>query len=507
MPDYLTPGVYVEEISIGAKPIQGIETSTVGFLGETERGPTTPKFITSWPEYQRLFGGYFGTEKYLPYAVEGFFKNGGQRCYIARITKVATKKAQLTLLTENSTQALKIEATGEGSWGKRIAIKTKKNPDGLTFKLSIFYWKNAFSLYDPELNKQEDINKPKPNTTEVFDNISMNKTSPNFYEMSVNNKSNLIQILNPNNNIDLPKDSEITLLSGETGDESPPGMDDYIRADTANQTQKKGLTSFQAIDNISIIYAPNTLEVRGLYEEIVNHCEKLKDRFAIIDTKKGTTNPTKPGETKYAAFYYPWINIIDPQTATKILIPPGGHIAGIYTRTDIERGVHKAPTNEIVKGAVSPEFEINKNQQDLLNPQGINCIRTFIGRGILVWGARTLSSDSLWKYINIRRLIIYLEKSIEKGTQWAVFEPDNEKLWIKVKQIIIQFLTTTWKDGAILGTTPEQAFFVRCDRTTMTQNDIDNGRLIVLIGVAPIKPAEFIIFRIAQWAGGSTTTE
>jgi uncharacterized protein len=506
MPDYLTPGVYVEEIIIGAKPIQGVGTSTAGFLGETERGPTTPKFITSWSEYQHLFGGYFGTEKYLPYAIEGFFKNGGQRCYIARITKAAEKKAQLTLLTENSTQALKIEAIGEGSWGKRIAIKTKKNPDGQTFKLSIFYWKDSFSLYDPELNKQEDINKPRPNTVEVFDKISFNKSSPNFYEITVNSKSNLIQILKLNDDIDLPKDTEATLLSGEIGDESPLILDDFIRTDTANEPQKKGLISFQAIDDISIIYTPNTLEVRGLYEEIVSHCEKLKNRFAILDSKKGTTNPTKPGETKYAAFYYPWINIMDPQTATKILIPPGGYIAGIYARTDIERGVHKAPANEMVKGAVSPEFEINKNQQDLLNPQGINCIRTF-GRGILVWGARTLSSDSLWKYINIRRLIIYLEKSIEKGTRWVVFEPNNEKLWEKVKQTIIQFLTTTWKDGAILGTTPEQAFFVRCDRTTMTQNDIDNGRLIVLIGVAPIKPAEFVIFRITQWQGSSATTE
>ena len=182
-------------------------------------------------------------------------------------------------------------------------------------------------------------------------------------------------------------------------------------------------------------------------------------------------------------------------------------MAGIYARSDVERGVHKAPANEVIRGVDSLEFPVNKGKQDVLNPQGINCIRVLGGRGIRIWGARTLSTDPLWKYVNIRRLFLYLEESIEEGTQWVVFEPNNEKLWDRVKQTISQFLTRVWKDGALIGTTPEEAFFVKCDRTTMTQDDIDNGRLIVLIGVAPVKPAEFVIFRIAQWAGGSSATE
>ena len=182
-------------------------------------------------------------------------------------------------------------------------------------------------------------------------------------------------------------------------------------------------------------------------------------------------------------------------------------MAGIYARSDTERGVHKAPANEVVRGAKKLEFLITKGEHDLLNPRGVNVIRFFPGRGIRVWGARTLSSNTLWKYINVRRLFIYIEESIEEGTQWVVFEPNNEKLWARVRATITQFLTRVWRDGALMGTKAEEAFFVKCDRSTMTQDDIDNGRLICVIGIAPVKPAEFVIFRIAQWAGGSAVTE
>jgi phage tail sheath protein FI len=189
------------------------------------------------------------------------------------------------------------------------------------------------------------------------------------------------------------------------------------------------------------------------------------------------------------------------------LIPPGGHVAGIYARSDTERGVHKAPANETVRGVVDLEFQITKGEHDILNPRGVNVIRAFPGRGIRVWGARTLSSNTLWKYINVRRLFIFLEGSIEEGTQWVVFEPNDPKLWARVRAGLTEFLTRVWKDGALFGNTAEEAFFVKCDETTMTQADIDNGRLICIIGVAPVKPAEFVIFRIAQWRGGSSVTE
>jgi hypothetical protein len=188
-------------------------------------------------------------------------------------------------------------------------------------------------------------------------------------------------------------------------------------------------------------------------------------------------------------------------------VPPSGYLAGIYARTDSQRGVHKAPANEVIRGALDLKVSVTKGEQDVLNPLGINCIRAFPGRGIRVWGARTTASDTLWKYVNVRRLFLYLEESIEEGTQWVVFEPNDEKLWARVKQTITQFLTRVWKDGALMGSIPDEAFFVKCDKTTMTQDDIDNGRLIVLIGVAPVKPAEFVIFHIAQWQGGSEVSE
>ncbi|PVX26155.1 MAG: phage tail protein, partial [Candidatus Bathyarchaeum sp.] len=321
--------------------------------------------------------------------------------------------------------------------------------------------------------------------------------------------SNLIQIKKLAGAAEVPEDIQITALEGKISCESAPELNDYLRTDTKVPGQKKGLTGFAEIDDISIVYVPNTFGVKNLYDNLVSHCETLKDRFAIIDAVKAVPpqDQKKPGDTKYAALYCPWIHVIDPNTGSKILVPAGGFIAGIYARSDTERGVHKAPANEIVKGAVSLEFSISKSVQDVLNPEGINCIRAFGGRGIRVWGARTLSSDSLWKYVNVRRLFLYLEESIEEGTQWVVFEPNDEKLWARLKQSITQFLTRVWKDGALMGRTPEEAFFVKCDHTTMTQDDIDNGRLIVLIGVAPVKPAEFMIFRIAQWTGGSQVSE
>ena len=205
-------------------------------------------------------------------------------------------------------------------------------------------------------------------------------------------------------------------------------------------------------------------------------------------------------DTLYAAYYYPWIGIYDPSMNGERLIPPTGQVVGICARTDIERGVHKAPANEVVRGATRLEFAVPKALQDILNPRNVNCIRDFRsdGRGIRLWGARTMSSDAMWKYVNVRRLFIFIEESIDEGVQWAVFEPNADPLWAAVRQTIVDFLTRVWKSGALMGLTQDEAFFVKCDRTTMTQDDIDNGRLICYIGIAPVKPAEFVIFRISQ---------
>jgi hypothetical protein len=638
MPEYLSPGVYIEEFEIGARPIEGVSTSTAGFLGETERGTTKPRIVTSWPDYQRRFGSYFGSGKYLPYAVQGFFENGGQRCFIGRIAKTSATAA-ITKLQAAGSDALTVEAIGEGSWGNDIEIKVLEGTDS-GFKLQVLY------------NEDDPV--------EEFDNLSVDESSPDYYEIKVNGRSNYILLTEEDEDTgDEPEEghtgtaqagatSTITLedtasptvgayngmvieitdgkgkgqkriitayndsqvatvdldwtdipnttseyslywilidandslvhtgtareeggestiiLAAEASDEDdfynemtieitggtgsgqtrtiseyggdtreatvevpwetqPAAGDtyqvtepttlvlaDYTRTDS-KQGNRKGLSRFTEIDEISIVYSPNSQNINGLSGALITHCETLKDRFAIIDAKQGedasTLNPRSDRVTQYAAFYYPWIYIVDPQTGSLRIIPPGGYMAGIYARSDTERGVHKAPANEVVRGAKKLEFLITKGEHDLLNPRGVNVIRFFPGRGIRVWGARTLSSNTLWKYINVRRLFIYIEESIEEGTQWVVFEPNNEKLWARVRATITQFLTRVWRDGALMGIKAEEAFFVKCDRSTMTQDDIDNGRLICVIGIAPVKPAEFVIFRIAQWAGGSAVTE
>lgn len=310
---------------------------------------------------------------------------------------------------------------------------------------------------------------------------------------------------------------EWTLSGGQDG--VPASADEketntvYIGRDSVEPKERNGLYALQNIDEISIVAIPG-ITSQAVAIKLIEHCELMKDRFAVLDSKKGASldeiqKQRNLYDSRYAALYYPWISVFDP-LANQSDVPPSGHICGIYARSDTERGVHKAPANEVVRGAMDLEEAeggfrriINKGQQDILNPKGINCIRAFPGRGIRVWGARTISSDSLWKYINVRRLFLFIEESIDEGTQWVVFEPNDEKLWARVKQTINQFLTRVWKDGALMGATQDDAFFVRCDRTTMTQDEIDNGKLIVLIGVAPVKPAEFVIFRIAQVAKGS----
>ena len=514
MPEYLSPGVYVEEIEIGGKPVEGVSTSTAGFLGQTERGPTTPRLVTSWLDYQRVFGGFFGADQYLPYAVQGFFDNGGQRCYVARIVKKGAAAASLKLKA-GSEEALTVKAAGEGTWGNRIAVKVG---DGSVsgFKLSVFYWKQApQTVFDPETDTKK---LPRPAAVETFDNLSVDPSSVDFYGKKINGVSNLITVgLEGSDTGAKPSNAAAALLTGGTdkGEEDEDAalvLDDYIRSDSDSPGSRKGLTGLTEIDEISILHAPNSESVAGLTSALITQCETLKDRFAIIDSKRNETSvsslkPRDSYDTKYAAFYYPWLKVVDPESGTLRTVPPGGHMAGIYARTDIERGVHKAPANESVRGAADLEFQITKAEQDILNPRGVNVIRAFPGRGIRVWGARTLSSDPLWKYINVRRLFIFLEESIDEGTQGVVFEPNDEKLWARVKRTITEFLTRVWRDGALMGSKPEEAFFVKVDRTTMTQDDIDNGRLIVLIGVAPVKPAEFVIFRIAQVSGITEISE
>ncbi len=301
-------------------------------------------------------------------------------------------------------------------------------------------------------------------------------------------------------------DGTLVLSGGSDGQQPDASL--YGGAVSASDV-KTGLKAFEDIEDISIVAAPGLagLDLAGAKAGILHlqsHVERMRYRVAIVDSRKGQSigevrQFRAAFDSKHMAFYYPWVKVLDPVTRKEIALPPCGFVAGIYARNDIDRGVWKAPANEVVNGALGFELMLNRAQQEVLNPEGINCFRYFEGRGMRLWGARTMSSDPEWKYVNVRRYFAYLERSIDKGTQWAVFEPNGERLWANVRRTIEDFLLNEWQMGALLGDKPEKAYFVRCDRSTMTQNDLDNGRLVCLIGVAPRKPAEFVIFHIGQW--------
>jgi phage tail sheath protein FI len=505
MPEYLAPGVYIEEISVGPKPIEGVSTSTAGMLGITERGPVDPRLVTNLGEYQRLYGGYL-KDSYLPNSVEGFFVNGGGRNFIARIVSEDAETAKL------NQGELHVWAVGPGIWGTRVGILIENAESGVTenFKLIVVYLDKAPITW--ATNPATIIATAQ--AVEVYDELTYDVTSANFYAKIVNSQSFLIKFTKSDTDeskpdsslIDRPANTTVFTPLTSTQIEDPEVvLSDFTGNPAAPAGKKTGIEAFKEVDEINILYCPDvhysTLNKVALRQAIVGHCEELKDRFAILDSDSGLSNVSsvvKPLDSAYAAFYYPWIKVYDPITKDNKLVPPGGHMAGIYARSDTQRGVHKAPANETVSGAVALEFPISKEQQAILNPRGINVIREFQGRGIRVWGARTCSSDPEWKYINVRRLFIYVEESIDKGTQWVVFEPNNQQLWGRVKQSVTNFLVTVWRDGALMGTAADQAFFVDIGYSTMTQADIDNGKLICMIGIAPTKPAEFVIFRIFQ---------
>ena len=404
MPEYLAPGVYVEEVPSAVKPIAGVGTSTAGFIGVSanitrawdpakrtgmparptgeayqQAAALSPQPVNSWTEFTQKFGDLQDANQYLAHAVYGFFNNGGTSCWVTRI--------------------------------------------------------------------------------------------------------------------------------------AAPG-DDLERA----------LQQFESIDEIAIVAAPLPPNVaaaalNAAQAALVAHCERMEDRVAILDSARDIPDDNlvisaddsgiwRPAANPkgYGAFYFPWIEAADPlgEAGARVTVPPSGHLAGIYARSDAERGVHKAPANEVVVGALGVRYPVSKILQGSLNPRGVNCIRTF-GGTVKVYGARSLASDPQgdpeWTYVNVRRLVNFLRESIDEGTQWVVHEPNAPELWSKIRRNVSSFLNGVWASGALLGTAPEQAYYVRCDETTNPQEVRDLGQVVAEIGVAVVKPAEFVIFRLSQWAG------
>jgi uncharacterized protein len=520
MPEYLHPGVYIEEIERGPRPIEGVPTSTAAFLGAAERGSITPRLVTSYKDYQRWFGNVFNPNEFLPYAVNGFFENGGKRVFICRLVGEGGATASAAF------GDFFVRAAGPGSWGNRVFAKiepgTTKDKDGnsIGFALRLAYWPEGNEPFDT-FTPQGRGRLPRPQYIEEFDDLVTDERSPDYYgkrvpfiDLAKGDKnegpdSSALGVLVRNAGVAAgtrPGDGA-QLLAGGADDEAALGVDDYagLAAQPGRPTEQ-GLAALELdpYREVALVYAPNAFLSEDIAKAIVAHCERLRFRFAAVDSRKGVNdvNALIPRnsvtDSSYAAFYYPWIYTADPRTGARKLIPPGGHVLGVYARTDTDRGVFKAPANEILRGALALEYDINDQMQDVLNPRGVNVVRSLPGRGIRVWGARTISSDSLWKYVPVRRLFIFLERSIYEGTQFVVFEPNDDRLWARVVDTIRLFLRGQWRLGALFGRTEAEAFFITCDRTTMSQDDILNGRLICEIGIAPVRPAEFVIFRIFQ---------
>lgn len=624
MPEYLSPGVYVEETSFRAKSIEGVPTSTTGMVGAARYGPlqypggpgsTEPRLITSFTEFERVYGGLEpltwadGSQQpaYLAHAARAFFNNGGRRLYVSRVYQhqgpaeapvfgvasltvpVGAGEAvwrarwpgadgEVMLETQvgrsrNLGFSYPAPAAGEppdplarATWGAqarglRTGALIESWPAGTTVLPGPNAVLDPARLFVVELDRDgrqrfvgqgggpaislpdntvillvelrvtvRHGNPAAPRRVDVYESLAVSPAQPRWI-------ARVLERDDPQDEdspvwLDWEDDGSALFRGAELAValQSPPGFrldggDDGApptpitlegrEADPDNTAVKAtGLAALAEITDIAIVAAPDAGAMADAVQAgavLVAHAERCRYRIAVLDGPLGSSmNQIREFrgqfDSKYAALYHPWIEVLDPLAASapgvpqpRLMLPPSGFVAGIYARSDIERGVHKAPANEVVRGLTRFEANINQARQDVLNPEGVNCLRFFEGRGNRVWGARTVSSDPEWKYVNVRRLFIYLEHSIDKASQWAVFEPNNDRLWGNLRRTVEDFLNVMWRDGALLGSKPEEAYFVRCDRSTMTQNDLDNGRLICLVGVAPVRPAEFVIFRVGQW--------
>ena len=569
MAEYLSPGVYVEEFDSGPTPMQGVGTSTGGFIGVAEKGPSigAPVFVTGPADFTRKFGGYlhgteFGDYRFLAHAVNHFFANGGSKAFVMRVVPPDATIAKAKCL-EGKEGTIEISARNEGSWGNSVTVSFEASSSSKTqiledlgegkYRLKSVAGfdvgdvvelegsgKPQFSVVTNVTGNNVTFSKPfegeavdagllpkivvktcemnvvveEGETVEKYADVSFNVLSPLFIE-KVMAKSEIVRLTaKPVEGAVAPidvvkqvfggKGSEVkvTLSGGANGTAAALTDADFIGKDEGPGS-RTGIQAFLDNTDVNIIAVPGVTSP-DVQLSLVSHCEKLASRFAVLDVPM--TAKTVPDilqhrdivDSDYCAMYHPWIKVFDPLDKKDTFIPPSGSVMGIFARSDSNRGVHKAPANEVLANCTGLYANYNVIEQDLLNPKGVNLIRKFPGAGIRVWGARTASSKPLWKYVNVRRLFIYIEESIKANTNWVVFEPNDVALWSRVKRTVEIFLEGIWRTGALVGASPSEAFFVDVGPNTMSKDDIDNGRLICTIGVAPVKPAEFVIFRITQ---------
>ena len=538
-----TPGVYINEVASSSKPIEGVSTSIAAFVGLAPWGPTnTPTRITSWTSFARTFGvphtketpnGPFMEGAYLAHAVHGFFANGGGACWVVRVGPAnygTVPQAALPSAEDSDETAFRViasEAAQAAGWEVSVEL-TKDDPpaagapgsskssrggasngDGNgaptwtpapTFKLAV----------TAKAGEQANDKAPKPPDPESYEGLTLSH-GPNYLLTQVNSKSKVVQIVEGSGSGAplVPKAATYALAPPAAADLAPAKLTDFF--DEA--TPGTGIDSLSTIDEINMVGVPDLMSVASSEEDIKTIHDALADacttgrRMAILDPPQGFSatemsawQETAPS-TEFATVYWPWIRVMNPIGGHLVEVPPCGHIAGLWARTDDTRGVWKAPANEVVMGAVELATEMNDADQAPLNENGVNCIRSFPGRGIRTWGARTLATDSdtEWMYVNVRRLFNYLTASIANGTSWAVFEPNDETLWGQLRVSVTNFLMGVWRAGGLFGSSPDEAFFVKCDSETNPPDLVEVGQVNIQVGVAPVEPAEFVIFQVSQY--------
>jgi phage tail sheath protein FI len=563
--DYFAPGVYVEEVDRGSRPIEGVSMSVAGFIGFTEdvRGDAElfkPMLITNWGQYLESFAkegsdGFTDFDAYLPFAIQGWFLNGGGRCWVTSIgTRLPGSEAPpieetgTKLLTAGKKPSLHFTLKAAESEGGALALPgdagrikviiTDSTPKPLP--------EDAPEDTEPPLNTGEFFSlivTQGDEELERYDHLSMNpevETAVADYVITALEESTLINVIN------ISQTGQALSRRPANGlmEVAPPPHishpDRFSRELQGQRDDRTGTQGLFEVDEVAMIACPDLMrvyqeglmdldQVHGVMEMMISLCENSFPgpayRMAVIDpppVKPGKgTNPVAPEQQKpqdvaqwlkefnrrsmFGALYYPWIKVANPRNGGKpIYVPPCGHMMGIWCRTDESRGVFKAPANETPRGVIGLAYDTNMREQELLNPMGVNCIRNFANynRGYKVWGARTLvEPDNVqWRYISVRRLLSYIEKSIEIGTQWVVFEPNDQILWARVRRTVSSFLERLWREGALFGASPSESFYVKCDAEINTPDTMMLGRLYVEIGVCPVRPAEFVIFRISQWS-------
>lgn len=536
MPEYKAPGVFIEESNAGPRPIEGVSTTTAAFIGFAPTGPeNTPVFIANWQQYCQQFGALdasgirdpFKDDYYLAPSVYAFFNNGGTRCYVVRLVPQANPAGKKTLTTralkvpgKNSNAVSSLSIVPKGDLTSDIVVDIQLQ----TAEVKPDSAKAKDAPVVPETDEGNEVlfslKVTRGGVQESFEKLSMSKKNPRNVADVVNRESALItvdEVLSTGAILDRNPAAGQYLLQAEQANLVQHVSSDDFRGDLA---RRSGIDGLEIAEDVTMISVPDLMGayqrgqidldgVKGVQRALIDHCERVGNRMALLDTPPDLTpqqvrdwrNVEVNFDTSCAAMYYPWITV-DGAGGKPLNVPPSGFIAGIIARTDIERGVHKAPANVVVRGALRPTSQISKSEQEILNPIGVNCIREFPGLGVRVWGARTLSSDARWRYVPVRRLFNFVERSLERGTQWAVFEPNDEDLWFKVRRDISNFLTIVWRDGALFGLTPREAFYVKCDAELNPPEVRDVGIMQVEIAMAPVKPAEFVVMRFSQYAGG-----